>query len=128
MRMTDKPKILPPTLRGKKRYIVFEVISEGDFNYEDLSRAIWFASLSFLGELGVSMCEIKLIKNLYDYKNKYGVIRCAHDKLEYVRAALAFVTKISNINVIIKVLGVTGTIKSAKRKFLGYTDLESFGD
>jgi len=126
--MADKPKMLPPTLRGKKRYIVFEVISEGDFDYKELSRAVWFASLSFLGELGTSACEIKMIKNLYNSREKKGVIRCAHDKLEYVRAALAFVTKVSNMNVIIKVLGVTGTINSAKRKFLGYVDLETFGE
>ncbi len=125
--MEDRPKLLPPSMREKERYIVFEVISEGNFSYDELSRSIWFTALTFLGELGVSSCGIKLIRNLWDERSKRGVIRCFHNKIEEVRAALTMIRKIGNANVLIHVLGVTGTIKSARRKFLGHYYLSNFG-
>ncbi|MEM7826877.1 MAG: Rpp14/Pop5 family protein [Candidatus Aenigmatarchaeota archaeon] len=124
----ERPKILPPTLRMKERYIVFEVLSENQIEYNDLVKAVWFSCLSFLGELKTSESEIWVIRNLYNTRSQQGVIRCRHDMTEYVRTALALINKIGNNNVIIKVLGITGTISSAKRKFFGYTDLEDFGE
>lgn len=122
----EKPKILPPTLREKDRYIVFEVISESPINYQDLSKAIWFSSASLLGDLGSAESQARLVKNLYEEKSQKGIIRCRHDKTEQVRAALAMIRKIGGKESIVKVLGITGTIKSAKNKYLGYTDLNVF--
>lgn len=126
--MEDKPKLLPPSMRERERYIVFEVISKGDFSYDELSRSIWFTTLAFLGELGASSCGIKLIRNLWDERTKRGVIRCFHNKIEEIRSALTMIRKIGNEDVIVHVLGVTGTIKSAKRKFLGHYYLNDFGE
>ena len=115
----EKPKPLPLSLREKDRYLVFEVIASADFSYDDLVKSVWFTLLSFLGELGASRCEIRFIRNLYDAKRKRGVIRCAHNRIEEVRASLSLVKRIGNACAIIRVLGVTGTIKSARKKFLG---------
>lgn len=122
----EKPKTLPPVLRENERYIVFEIISEGEIEYEEFAKSLWIACLSFLGELYTSEAEIKIIRNLYNPRTQQGVIKCRHDMTEYVRASLAFIDKIGNKNVIVKVLGITGTISSAKRKYLGFTELESF--
>ncbi len=119
----ESPKILPPTLRERERYLVFEVISESPIDYKDLSRAMWFSIISFIGESGAGESQARLIKNLYNPKKQQGVIRCRHDMTEKVRASVALVRKIGSINAIIRVLGITGTIKSAKNKYLGYTDL-----
>lgn len=122
----DKPKTLPPVLRENERYIVFEIISDLDIEYEEFAKAFWIACLSFLGELYTSEAEIKIIKNLYNPRTKQGVIKCRHDMTEYVRASIAFINKIGNKDAIVRVLGITGTINSAKRKYLGFTELESF--
>jgi len=122
----DKPKLLPPTLRTNERYIIFNVLSESPIAYKDLVKSIWFSCLSFLGELKMSECELWVIRNLYNQKTQRGVIRCRHDMTEYVRTSLALIKQVGNINVIIKVIGVTGTIKSAKRKYLDFTDLKDF--
>ncbi len=123
-----KPKVLPPTLREKDRYIVFEVISDGDFTLEDLIKATRISFLSLFGELGLSECGIRFLRNLYDEKNKRGVIRCVHNKIEEVRTALAFIRKVNEVNVIVRVLGITGTVKSARKKFLGQTNLIGYGE
>jgi ribonuclease P/MRP protein subunit POP5 len=122
----ERPKILPPTLREKERYIVFEVVSESSIDYQDLSKAIWFSTTSFLGELGSAESQARLMKNLYNAKTQKGIIRCRHDRTEQVRAALTMVRKIGGKDSIIRVLGITGTIKSAKNKYLGFTDLKVF--
>ncbi|MEM4625590.1 MAG: Rpp14/Pop5 family protein [Candidatus Aenigmatarchaeota archaeon] len=122
----EKPKTLPPVLRENERYIVFEIIAEEDIEYEDFAKALWLSCLSFLGELYTSEAEVKIIKNLYNPRTKQGVIRCRHDMTEFVRASIALINKIGNKDAIVKVLGITGTISSAKRKYLGFTELQSF--
>ena len=114
-----QPKILPPTLRSQKRYIVFEVISESKIKYGDLVSAVWNSLLSFLGEIDSSDARIWFVQNLYKEDEQKCVIKCRHDYIEQVRAVLALIQMIGETKATIKVIGVTGTIKSAKTKYLG---------
>ncbi len=120
----EKPKILPPTLRMRKRYIAFEIISEKDIDYAEFSTAVWNSMLELFGEKGTAESHVWVIKNLYD--GKKGILRCKHDLVEQVRASLAFIKMIGDSKVIIKILGVTGTIKTCKIKYLGIKSLEDF--
>ncbi|MFH1631279.1 MAG: Rpp14/Pop5 family protein [Candidatus Aenigmatarchaeota archaeon] len=122
----SKPKILPPTLRTRGRYVIFEIVSESKLSYADFSAAMWNSLLDLMGELGVSEARCWLIKNLYDDKNQRGVIKCAHDRVEHVRASLAFIHTIGDTRATVRILGVTGTIKSAQQKYLGMKSLGSF--
>lgn len=122
-----EPKMLPPSLRSHKRYIIFEIISETSIAYSDLVNAIWNSMLNFLGENESSEAKVWLIQNLYDEKNQKGVIKCRHDYVEHMRATLSLISMVGESKVIIKILGVTGTIKSAKNKYLITKDLRSFG-
>ncbi len=122
----DAPKLLPPSLRSQKRYIVFEVISEQAIVYNDIGTAVWNSMLSFLGELGASSAKVWFIHNIYDDKNQRGVIKCSHDSVEHLRTALSLVQVIGETKCVIKIVGVTGTIKSAKAKYLSKGDLTSF--
>lgn len=122
----DAPKLLPPSLRSQKRYIVFEIISEQPVVYGDMVNAVWNSMLSFLGELGSSSAKVWFIHNIYDDKNQRGVIKCSHDSVEHVRVALSLIQIIGETKCVIKIMGVTGTIKSAKAKYLAQSDLKSF--
>lgn len=124
----SEPKILPPSLRSNKRYIAFEIISDSKPGYNDIVNAVWEAMLDFLGELEASKAKIWFIKNLYDENNQKGVMRCGHNYVEHMRAVLSLIKTIGENSVIIKILGVTGTIKSARTKYLTATDLRSFTD
>jgi len=123
-----RPKKLPPSLRTKRRYIVFEIISEHPMEYSDFVNAVWASLLNFLGEATTSDARIWIIQNLYDLKNHRGVIRCKHDSVEQVRAALTLIQMVGETKAVIKILGVTGTIKSAKGKYLGFRDLRDFSE
>lgn len=114
-----QPKILPPTLRSQKRYVVFEVISENKITYSDLMNSIWGSMLSFLGELGSSEAKMWIVQNLYSEKEQKCVIKCRHDYVEQVRAVLSLIQMVGETRATIRILGVTGTIKSARTKYLG---------
>lgn len=122
------PKILPPSMRQQKRYIVFEVISENPVMYNDIISSVWNSMLGFLGELGSSEARIWFVTGLYDDKTQRGVIRCRHDSVEKVRAVLSLVQIIGESRSILKIIGVTGTIKAAKNKYLVGTLNEFVGE
>lgn len=117
---------LPPTLRENARYLVFEIVSKKEFDISEIVDAVWQASLALFGEIGASRFSLWIPFNLYEREKKRGIVKCAHTSVEEVRAALAAVRHIGNEPVIIHVLGVTGTILSAKKKFLGIIDLKAF--
>jgi len=127
--MTDefkRPKPLPPSLRGRRRYLAYQVLSEQKFLFQDLINGIWHSVLNFLGEFGASEADLWIAKDIYDEKKQLGVIRCSHTSVEQIRAALALVERIGDVRVVIKVLGVSGTIKATKMKFFGETTLTEF--
>jgi len=122
----SNPKLLPPTMRPAKRYIAFEVISENPVQYGELVNSIWTSAISFLGEFGSSELNMWFVHNLYDEKTQKGLIKCSHDSVERVRTALSLIQIISESRAVVKIMGVTGTIKSARTKYLSIKTLESF--
>jgi ribonuclease P/MRP protein subunit POP5 len=121
-----RPAILPPTLRPKARYIAYHVISTGKVTFPDVTAAIWRSALNFLGELGASAAQMRILKDSWDETRQIGLLRCSHLAVERVRAALALVQHIADAPAIVHVLGISGTIRSAKKKFFGEVDIESF--
>jgi ribonuclease P/MRP protein subunit POP5 len=108
-----KLKILPPTLREKKRYIHFQVIPEENetFTYSDLESAIWNTMLDFLGEMGVSKTSMWLLKDTWDKKKGVGIIKCNHKSTEKIIASLGLIDRLGDTRICFKILGVSGTIK-----------------
>ena len=106
-------------MRPPKRYIVYEVASAGAVKYSELVNTVWSTAMEFLGELGTSEAGIWFVHNSYDERTQRGIIKCRHDAVERVRAVLSLISVVSESKCIVKVLGVTGTIKSANSKYLG---------
>ena len=126
MQEEDKPKTLPPSLRQPKRYVVFELIGEGPVEYGSVVNAVWTKLFELYGEFGTSDMDMWIIENLFSMEKQKGVIKCSHKEVEKMRTALTLINIISEIKVIVNVLGVTGTIKSAEKKYLGVTDITTF--
>lgn len=120
MAIEKKPKMLPPSLRSHKRYIVYRAITEAPMAYGEFINALWNTVLTFLGEFSSSDSKIWTVHNLYDANEQTGVIKCKHDAVEQVRVTLSLIQQVGETKCIIKVLGVTGTIKSAKNKYLAF--------
>ncbi len=117
-----KLKILPPTLRNDKRYISFESISKTRLSRDDVISLIWESSLNFHGECGTSKFDLWIMKiweieSFPDNKIR-GIIQCNRNEVSNVRAALLLITKFKGKPVVFHTLGISGTIKSAIKKFI----------
>lgn len=124
--MFDRPQHLSPNLREKRRYVAFKINCNKPLQEMDVNNAIWNSALNFLGDLGAAKASLFVLKGIYTPENKIGMVRCSHTAVEHVRTALALVTRVGEEPVIIEVLGISGTIKAAKRKYLGERILSSF--
>ena len=124
--MPGLPKLLPPSLRPNKRYIAFEIISERAVEYNEFVTAVWTSMFSFLGDIGAADAKVWFVHNLYDDKSQKGLLKCTHDSVEKIRVVLSLIRIVGETKSIVKILGVTGTIKSAKTKYLTVKDLRDF--
>ena len=116
-----KTKLKPvlPSLREKKRYLVFEVISNKKITDANLiSNAIWHCSLQFLGQLGVAKAGLMVLNNKWDAELQRGIIKVSHKHVDAVKAALTFANKIEDTDIIFRSVGVSGILKKAENKYL----------
>ncbi len=108
--MNIKPIL--PSLREKKRYIVYEILSDQKMSFNNIKSSINKAVLGFLGELGYAKSGL-IIMDMF--KNNKGVLRTNHKEVDNIKASLALIDKINNEKVIIKSNLVTGVLNKAKR-------------
>ena len=116
-----KTKLKPilPSLREKKRYLVFEVISkEKVTDINDVSNSIWDCSLQFLGRLGTAKAGIMVLNNKWNPESQRGIIKVSHKHVDALKSSLVFAKKINNTEVIFRSLGVSGILKKAEDKFI----------
>ena len=109
-----KLKPLLPSLREKKRYVVFEVLPENKVSFEEVKRTLENRIQEFLGVLETSKAGI-IIMDKWD-KNK-GILRVSHNMLDKVKAAIVLIKEVNGKRVIIKTVGVSGILKKAQNKF-----------
>ncbi len=124
--MKVKPKILSPTLRIRKRYVVFQVFAEEKLAFEEISHALRASLLEFAGELNTALSRIWIMKDLWNKEKQIGVLKCVHTSVELVRASMILINRIGDVRISFRILGVSGTLKSAKRKFMDQRTLEEF--
>ncbi|RJQ21203.1 hypothetical protein C4580_03085 [Candidatus Woesearchaeota archaeon] len=117
----QRPRLRPilPTLKEKKRYLAFEILSNGKMkDFSDVSRAIWGSLLSFVGTRGAGEMGVIMIPEKYNAKRQRGLIRVAHTGLDTLRASLALVQKVGDDDAIVRSLGASGILMKAHKKFV----------
>lgn len=122
----SEPEILPSSMRERKRYIAFEVLGEENVEFSQLINAIWHSILNLFGEVKTGDINFWLVKDSWTENKQRGLIKCNHNHVSEVRLALALLERIGERKVSIRTLGVSGTMKSARKKYLGERDLEDF--
>lgn len=122
--MIQKLKILPPTIRDKKRYITFEVTSTVRLERDDIISMILDGSLYLNGACGTSNFELWIVKlwdcrteNIKEFRMK-GILRCKRGEVDSVRAVIPTINNFRGKSVILHTLGISGTIKSATKNFI----------
>ncbi|HLD02862.1 MAG TPA: Rpp14/Pop5 family protein [Candidatus Nanoarchaeia archaeon] len=108
-----KIKSILPSLREKKRYMVFE-ISKGNADMETSLKAIDHELRKFLGEIGYGKAGIMMVET----KDNKAIMKVNHKHVDEARLALSLVKDINHEKVAIRTLGVSGILKKAKEKWL----------
>lgn len=88
-------------MRRRRRYIAFESVGETEIH--EVLRTVSSLRAS---RPRTEQPNLKLV--LYNESSRRGLIRCGHKQVEEIKASMPF----------FRVLGVSGTIRAAKRKFL----------
>ena len=100
-------------MRPKRRYIAFEVVGS-EIGKNDVIEAL---DITF-GKNNVLEFNKGLLKLIfYDPGAKLGLLRCGHKQVDAIKTIVTRV-EIGDKPPSFKVLGVSGTIKAARRKFL----------
>jgi len=119
IKIKKKVKTLLPTLKEKKRYIAFEVVSKEKINnFNDISKEIMSKSLELIGNLGVAQAGIQILKEKWNPKLQRGLIRINNKHVDKLKSAFTFVEKIKNKEAIVKSVGVSGMLNKAEKKYL----------
>ena len=108
-------KPLLPSLREKKRYLVFEVISEKELTLMP-DKEIEESMLKLHGKIGLGKAGLIFLKNKWNKMLQRGIIKVNYKYVDQLRAALC---SFHNRDAIIRSVGVSGILKKAEEKYLG---------
>jgi len=118
--VASKLKPILPSLREKKRYLAFEIVSKSKIkDFSAVSRAIWTSLLSFEGELGAAKAGIWLLPDKYNEKTQRGIIKVTHKHVNSLKASLALIKNIENQDVIVRSLVSSGILNKATKFIAG---------
>ncbi|MBN2566612.1 hypothetical protein JXB02_00830 [Candidatus Woesearchaeota archaeon] len=114
---TAKP--LLPSLRERKRYLVFEVLSDSRIaDFGAVAGAITDASRTLYGELGLAKQGLWLLKEAWDGERQRGILRVNRSHVDEAKLALAAIRRVGKGEAAVRSLGVSGILKKARERFL----------
>ena len=114
-----KIKPVLPSLREKKRYLVFEIVSKQPIkDFSAISKAIWKSLLDLSGVLGASRAGIWLLSDKFNKDEQKGIIKVNHKHADLLKAALCTIKQINGNNVIVRSMGMSGILKKTERYLL----------
>jgi len=109
-------KPLRPSLKEKKRYLVYELLSDKEFSPDEVAKAISDSCLSFIGILHYGKAGVMVLKN--QIIGNRGIIKVNHKYVDYVKASLVQMTSINGAKVSMDLKGVSGILKKARAKYM----------
>jgi len=110
---------VPKSLRPRHRYVFFEVetLPDASFGEHDLRRTLWFEAQNLYGDVTSAETHASLIEYEGGTCGGLGVVRCAHDRVDETRSAIACVGEVNDHPVGVRVVGVSGTLESGREKY-----------
>jgi ribonuclease P/MRP protein subunit POP5 len=110
--MKEKP--LLPTLREKKRYLVYEILSDADFDAKVISTSIKDAMHELFGMNGVADAGLMFMDNKFNTETQRGFVRVSAQSLDALRASFTFIHDIKGRKAIVRSVIASGMIAKAE--------------
>jgi ribonuclease P/MRP protein subunit POP5 len=110
-----KPKPVLSSLREKKRYLAFEIISEKNINdpkliIESVNRAI----IELIGSIEAGKAGILILNEKYNAEKNKGLLKVNNRYLDKARATILLIKRIGEYEVIVRSIGASGMIHIAE--------------
>lgn len=109
---------LLPSLKEKRRYIAFEVISAAPLSSYDVFPAIEESMQHYVGELGMAEAGLQFIPEAWNTQRQRGIARVNHTSADAFKASLVFIQHVKNKRVVIHSVGMSGLLTKAKKSYL----------
>lgn len=104
---------LLPSLRQKKRYVVFEILAEQKFSFRDIKAEVQQALQQFLGYEGMAKASPLILAERFNEQKQRFLVKVSNAFVDELKAALLFCTQINHHPIIIRSLITSGTLKKA---------------
>jgi ribonuclease P/MRP protein subunit POP5 len=102
-----------PTLKQKKRYLVFEIISDKKFTFNEIKDEMERAMKDFFGVLGLAKSSPTILEEKFNPEKQKFMIKINHKYVDELKSAIILSKSIKNNSIIVKSVIVSGTIKKA---------------
>ncbi|MFH1455647.1 MAG: Rpp14/Pop5 family protein [archaeon] len=102
-----------PSLREKKRYLVYEVEAEDKVDFKELTQEIQSSIKNFIGDFGLAQAGLIALP---DWNNNRGIIKVNTKELDKIKTSLSLIKDVNGKPVIIKTIAVSGVIDKAKKE------------
>ena len=109
-------------IKEKKRYVALKIQCKDedevglDLTPTDVIRWITRFFIEIFGEINAAEANITLIE--YNTHKKLGIVRVALSQLDNFKSAMALIRKYKGEDAHIEIIGVSGTIKKCREKFI----------
>jgi RNase P/RNase MRP subunit POP5 len=114
-----KLKSLMPSLKEKKRFVVFEIVSKRPVeDFKEVYQAIWQKSNEYLGRFEVARAGLWLLADKWNQKKQRGILKINNKYVDKIKAVFALTTEVGKEKAIVKSVGVSGILKKAESKFM----------
>lgn len=112
----SKIKPISPSMREKKRYVAAEVITQGIYDNRAVQRAIIDSYTKLCGSMGAARAGLLFLK---DRTKTRVLMRVSTKELNNLKMSLTLVKQIGQKPAIIQCVGVSGTLKKIREKYMG---------
>lgn len=106
-----------PSLKEKRRYLVFEVLSGEKHGFAEVKSALLESVSGFFGQHGLAKSKLRVLADKWEYERQRGVIVAERKSVESVKAAFCLAGRVGKSAAVIRCLGVSGILKKAVAKY-----------
>ena len=108
-------KVISPTLKERKRYILFKIHSNQEIEKETVAKQCTEACLRFLGEFGCAEAGVQFLPETWDRKTKTGIIRTGHKWVDQTKSALILIKQIGGKKATVSTILTSGSLNKLKQ-------------
>lgn len=104
-------KPLLPTLREKKRYIVFQIISKNAISdFSSVNKSIISTAKDYFGTLGMANSGLLVLQDKWSKEKQTGVIKTNNKFTDAIKSVFTLIKQIDGQDVIVQSVIATGMI------------------